>query len=56
MIKEVFSMKILEVKNITKFYGNHENEVRALRGINLEVEEGEFISIIGTSGREKRHY
>lgn len=53
MIKEVFSMKILEVKNITKFYGNHENEVKALRGINLEVEEGEFISIIGTSGSGK---
>lgn len=46
-------MKILEIKNITKFYGNHENEVRALRGINLEIEEGEFISIIGTSGSGK---
>ena len=46
-------MKILEVKNVTKTYGNHENEVRALNGINLEVEEGEFISIIGTSGSGK---
>lgn len=46
-------MKVLEVKNITKYYGEHENEVRALRGINLEVEEGEFISIIGTSGSGK---
>ena len=46
-------MKILEVKNLIKFYGNHENEVRALRGINLEIQEGEFISIIGSSGSGK---
>ncbi len=46
-------MKVLEVKNITKYYGEHENEVRALRGIDLKVEEGEFISIIGTSGSGK---
>lgn len=46
-------MKILEVKNVTKTYGNHENEVRALRGINLGVQGGEFISIIGTSGSGK---
>lgn len=46
-------MKVLKVKNITKYYGEHENEVRALRGIDLEVEEGEFISIIGTSGSGK---
>lgn len=46
-------MKILEVKNVTKFYGNHESEVKALRGVNLEVKEGEFISIVGTSGSGK---
>lgn len=42
--------KILEVKNISKKYQNKEGEVQALKDVNLEVEEGEFVSIIGPSG------
>ena len=42
--------KILEVKNISKKYQNKESEVLALKDVNLEIEEGEFVSIIGPSG------
>ena len=46
-------MKILEFCGIEKVYGTKENQVRALKGINLEVEEGEFCAIVGTSGSGK---
>ena len=42
--------KILVVKNISKKYQNKEGEVQAIKDVNLEVEEGEFVSIIGPSG------
>ena len=42
--------KILEVKNISKKYQNREGEVEAIKNVNLDVEEGEFVSIIGPSG------
>lgn len=42
--------KILEVKNLNKIYQNKEDEVIALKDINLEIYEGEFVSIIGPSG------
>lgn len=42
--------KILEAKNISKKYQNKEGEVQALENVNLEVQEGEFVSIIGPSG------
>lgn len=43
-------MYILEVKNLKKYYGEEPNIVRAINGINLKVEQGEFITIVGTSG------
>ncbi len=46
-------MPILEVKNVTKYYGKEDNLVKALDGIDLKVEEGEFIAIIGASGSGK---
>lgn len=46
-------MAILEVKNITKYYGKKDNIVKALDGITLTVEEGEFIAITGASGSGK---
>lgn len=42
--------KILEVKNISKKYQGKESEILALKNINLEIQEGEFTSIIGPSG------
>ena len=46
-------MEILIAENLTKVYGNGENSVKALRGVNLSVKQGEFVAIVGTSGSGK---
>lgn len=46
-------MSILELQNVEKIYGEKDNQVTALRNINLKVEEGEFVAIVGTSGSGK---
>lgn len=46
-------MSILEAKEVKKIYGEGENSVHALDGVNLEVEKGEFLAIVGTSGSGK---
>ena len=46
-------MSILEAKDLTKIYGKGENSVHALDGVNLEVNKGEFLAIVGTSGSGK---
>ena len=43
-------MSILKTVELKKYYGSSENEVHALNGVNFSVEEGEFVSIVGTSG------
>jgi len=44
---------VISVKNLVKTYTVGEVQVRALRGINLDVERGEFIAVSGTSGSGK---
>lgn len=46
-------MSILELQNVEKIYGEKDNQVMALRNINLKVEEGGFVAIVGTSGSGK---
>ena len=45
--------KILEVKNIEKYYGNKSNLTKAIDNISFNVEKGEFVGIMGASGSGK---
>ena len=49
-------MSILELQNVEKIYGEKENQVKALRNINLQVEEGEFVAIVARPARANRHF
>lgn len=54
LTKEVSFMKtILELKDVSKEYGEKEDKVEALKCVNVRVYEGEFIAIVGTSGSGK---
>ena len=45
--------KTLEIKNLKKFYGTKSNITKAVNDLSLEVEEGEFVAIMGASGSGK---
>ncbi len=44
---------ILETRDLKKYYGNGALQVKALDGVDLRIEEGEFIAVVGTSGSGK---
>ncbi|MBU5315260.1 ABC transporter ATP-binding protein [Clostridium bornimense] len=46
-------MIVIETKNLGKTYGKKDNLVKALSNVNIKVEKGEFVAIIGTSGSGK---
>ena len=46
-------MEILRTEGLKKYYGEGESQVKALDGVNLTVEEGEFAAVVGTSGSGK---
>ena len=51
--REVMAMTILQTENLKKIYGSGESEVRALDGVSITVEKGEFVAVVGTSGSGK---
>ena len=46
-------MSVLQTINLRKYYGDEPNITRALDGVNLSVDDGEFVAVVGTSGSGK---
>ena len=51
--KGTLLMKILEIKNLCKVYGEGETRVDALKNISFDVDQGEFVAVVGPSGSGK---
>jgi putative ABC transport system ATP-binding protein len=50
---EIGSVKMIEIENVTKTYQMGEVQVHALRGVSLEIDQGEWVAIMGPSGSGK---
>ena len=46
-------MTILETRDLKKYYGTGDTQVKALDGVDLNIQQGEFVAIVGTSGSGK---
>ena len=46
-------MSILQTIDLKKYYGAEPNITRALNGVNITVDEGRFVAVVGTSGSGK---
>ena len=46
-------MTILQARDLKKYYGSGDTQVKALDGVDLSIEQGEFVAIVGTSGSGK---
>lgn len=46
-------MAVLKTEDLKKYYGKEPNTVKALDGVDLEIQEGEFVAVVGTSGSGK---
>jgi len=44
---------VLKTEDLKKYYGKEPNTVKALDGVDLEIQEGEFVAVVGTSGSGK---
>lgn len=45
--------RILRTQNLCKYYGNGENEVKAVQNANIDIQKGEFVAVVGKSGSGK---